>query len=143
MTSVTPLDCIISRIRCLPCSYLLNAESRLNSVLSNKALLPLSLQLLNALFGFNAAVHRANIASPTVYPDSPAHLLHTRQPGPAHSSSSGADPSSLYHMCVSEPLDSLTVNVTASMSQVAAEDMRQRLGSRGQKEDTDGGGTVW
>lgn len=46
-------------------------------------------------------------------------------------------------MCVTEPVDSLTVSVTASMSQVAAEDMRQRLGSKGPKEETDGGGTLW
>ena len=107
-------------------------------------LLPIvSLQLLNALFGFNAAVHRANIASPTVYPDSPPGSAHARQFGPTHSSSSGADPNSLYHICVTEQLDSMTESVTASMSQVAAEDIRQKLSSRSAKDETDGGGSLW
>ena len=110
---------------------------------STAAVLPsFSLQLLNALFGFNAAVHRANIASPTVYPDSSPHSLNTGLPGPAHSSS-GADRSSLYHMCVTEAMDSLTLSVTASMSQVVAEDTQLRLSGRGSKEETDGGGALW
>lgn len=101
------------------------------------------LQLLNALFGFNAAVHRANIASPTVYPDSASHSACTWQFGHTCSSSSRADPNSLYHICVTEQLDSMTESVTASMSQVAAEDIRQKLSSRSAKEETDGGGALW
>ena len=97
------------------------------------------IQVINALFGLNAAVHKANIVSPAIYSDIGTIPPLSRSNSPVGGPSSLPHSSSLYTLCVSEPLSSLVNDILMVMPRQVANDFRRNVDIKAYgHEETDG-----
>jgi huntingtin len=101
-------------------------------------------QLLNALFGLNAAVHRMNIVSSTLYsPVEPFLFLSRTHTSQSVSDISRHSSSSLYGLCITDPFERMSSIIATAMPPGAAEDTKRRSKAKGSREETDGLLSKW
>ena len=102
------------------------------------------MQLLNALFGLNAAVHRMNIVSSTLYsPVEPFLFLSRTHTSQSVSDISRHSSSSLYGLCITDPFERMSSIIATAMPPGAAEDAKKRSKAKGSREETDGLLSKW